>query len=435
MSKYIVCPHVKKDTKYFLMRSNRRRQETKYRICNIITAVIFLTSIGLSSYAEKEIVLGALLPITGDLSSSGEAAKAAIDLAEKDINEYLADTGFDVRVRLIVEDTETKPEIALMKLEELEEEGVRVIIGPGSSASVNQIKSYAEKKGILLISHSSTAPSMAIPEDNVFRFVLDDRSQAEAIARLMWDDGCKAVIPIWRDDVWGNDLMEATKKNFEDLGGTIVNGVGYTPTTANFSAKLEFINSKVSQALAQYNSNSVAVHLMAFKEVEHIFTQAEKYPILSTVRWYGSDGTAINEVLTSNKKAARFATRTDFSNPILGGTMTGKFELVKEEIREKIKREPNIYSLVAYDAVWIATKACIATRGNSIDALMEVVRQEAKQYTGITGWMFLNEEGDRKFGNYDFWNVMEENGNFLWKRVAIYRIDPILPGKVIHISE
>ena len=69
------------------------------------------------------------------------------------------------------------------------------------------------------------------------------------------------------------------------------------------------------------------------------------------------------------------------------------------------------------------------------DALKQAKRQEAKHYTGITGWTFLNEAGDRKFGNYDFWAVTEDNGTFQWKRVAIYRIDPILPGKVIYVKE
>ncbi|MFC2008326.1 hypothetical protein ACFLT0_01380, partial [Chloroflexota bacterium] len=67
--------------------------------------------------------------------------------------------------------------------------------------------------------------------------------------------------------------------------------------------------------------------------------------------------------------------------------------------------------------------------------LKKAVRQEAKQYTGITGWMFLNEAGDRQFGNYDFWTVVEGGDAFQWKRVAIYRIDPILPGRVIYVKE
>ena len=84
--------------------------------------------------------------------------------------------------------------------------GIRIVLGPDSSAEVEAVKAYADENGILLISPSSTAISLAIPGDNVFRFVPDDTQQAETIATLMWEDGIRAVIPIWRGDTWGDDL-------------------------------------------------------------------------------------------------------------------------------------------------------------------------------------------------------------------------------------
>ena len=73
---------------------------------------------------------------------------------------------------------------------------MRVVIGPVCSAEVETIKAYAEENGILLVSPSSVVPSLAIPDDNVFRFCPDATHQAEAIARLMWEDGVRVVIPL-----------------------------------------------------------------------------------------------------------------------------------------------------------------------------------------------------------------------------------------------
>ena len=47
---------------------------------------------------------------------------------------------------------------------------------------------------------------------------------------------------MWRTDVYGNDLLNATKYNFEMLGGRVVDGVGYIPRTGDFSASLNRIN-------------------------------------------------------------------------------------------------------------------------------------------------------------------------------------------------
>ena len=44
------------------------------------------------------------------------------------------------------------------------------------------------------------------------------------------------------------------------------------------------------------------------------------------------------------------------------------------------------------------------------------------------------EAGDRKFGNYDFGVAVEKDGTFQWKHTAVYRIDPILPGKMIYVD-
>jgi branched-chain amino acid transport system substrate-binding protein len=239
---------------------------------------------------QPEVVLGALLPLTGALSSSGESTQAALELAVEDINEYHSSIGSKTSVRLIVEDTETDPAVALEKLQNLAGKGVKIVIGPDSSTEVEAVKAYADKNGILLVSQSSTAPSLAIPGDNVFRFCPDDTHQAEAVAMLMWADGVRVVIPLWRGDVWGDDLSKATKDSFEELGGTVIDGIRYSPTTEDFSAELGYLNSKVSQAIAQYGDvDSVGVYLLAFGEVVPIFIQAQNYTSIAKVKWYGSD--------------------------------------------------------------------------------------------------------------------------------------------------
>jgi ABC-type branched-subunit amino acid transport system substrate-binding protein len=115
---------------------------------------------------------------------------------------------------------------------------IKIIIGPATSAELKATQEYANTNGILLISPSSTAPSLSIAGNNVFRFVPDDTHQAQAISKLMWDDGIRVVIPFWRTDVYGNDFVKAMKHSLQELGGRVDNGVGYIPTTGDFAASL-----------------------------------------------------------------------------------------------------------------------------------------------------------------------------------------------------
>jgi branched-chain amino acid transport system substrate-binding protein len=187
---------------------------------------------------RQTVTLGALLPLTGVSSSLGESEAAALKIATRDINEYLYKSHSSFKIRLIIEDTQTNPLVSLEKTKNLAAKGIKIIIGSATSAELKATQEYANTNGILLISPSSTAPSLSIAGNNVFRFVPDDTHQAQAISKLMRDDGIRVVIPFWRTDVYGNDLVKAMKHSLQELGGRVDNGVGYIPTTGDFAASL-----------------------------------------------------------------------------------------------------------------------------------------------------------------------------------------------------
>ena len=74
-------------------------------------------------------------------------------------------------------------------LKQLAAKNVKIVIGPATSAELQAIRKYADENGILLISPSSTAPSVTIrgnneynhgiPGNNVFRLVPDDTHQSQ----------------------------------------------------------------------------------------------------------------------------------------------------------------------------------------------------------------------------------------------------------------
>ncbi len=387
----------------------------------------------IDSNGKQSITLGALLPLTGASSTLGESEDAAIKIAIKNVNEYFSKSNSNTRVGLIIEDTQTNPAISLEKLKDLAAKGVRIVIGPGTSAEIQEVKDYADKNGILLASPSSTAPSLAVPGDNIFRFVPDDTHQAQAVSKKMWQDGVRVVVPMWRTDVYGDDLLNATKYNFELLGGRVVDGVGYIPRTGDFSASLNRINFmiwdqdlrslslKISQAVAQYGADKVGVYLVAFDEVVPIFIEAENQPGLSMVKWYGSDGSALNDKLVRNIEAAMFAAKTGFVNPIYGvdNNNSYKFRLVDNQIQKAIGRVPRSYAEVAYDAFWVAALTENITGGTKdINSLKKTFLQISDSYAGITGDTSLNEAGDRTHGDYDFWairpNNSDDQSHFAW---------------------
>jgi len=238
-----------------------------------LISIVLLACYGCNSdptgaVSGEEVVFGALLSLTGDGSSSGESAKAALEVAVLDANEYLSRMGSSRRINIVVEDTQTDPEVALEKLESLVEEGVNVVIGPLTSAEVKAAKAYADENDVLLLSPSSSAPSLKIEGDNLFRFVSNDIHQVEVITRWIWErEDIEVVIPMWRGGVWGDDLAKYLTFGFESMGGTVLDGVRYDPAQNDYSVDLASLSAKVSEAVGQYGADVVAVHLVAYGEV------------------------------------------------------------------------------------------------------------------------------------------------------------------------
>jgi branched-chain amino acid transport system substrate-binding protein len=385
------------------------------------------------------ILIGALLPLTGTLSSFGESAEASLRLAVEDVNNQLAKSGSSSRVGLVIEDTKTDPNVAREKVMALASKGIRIVIGPSTSANVAAVKDYADENGILIVSSSSTAPSLSIPNDNVFRFVPDDTHQAEVLAKKMWDEGTRVVIPIWRTDVFGNNLQSLLKDKFEKLGGKVVDGVGYDPPVGNFAASLHRINfivweqelksltQRVNDAVKQYGADKVGVYIVAFDEIVPIMIQANRHQDLQSVRWYGSDGSAQHEGLIKNIEAAEFAVKTNFLNPIYGVETSDRFEKLQERIVQEIDRVPRSYAEVTYDEFWVAALTLnnyTGTQQDDIGSLRQAFINTTNFYIGVTGRTELNDAGDRINGSYDFWAIrplskdVNNKGSFEWTTVT-----------------
>ncbi|MDD4249713.1 MAG: penicillin-binding protein activator, partial [Methanosarcina sp.] len=266
-----------------------------------------IESTGEATSESEDLTIGALLPLTGSLASIGEASQTALEISAEDINSYFSGLGSGKNVEIIVKDTGSDPETALERLKELDEMGIKMVIGPQSSSEAEAVMEYATQNGIILLSTASTTPSLAIPDDNLFRLVPDDTNQGMALATLMNDEGIGSVIPMYRNDLWGNGLVDEVEKSFETLNGTVLEGVIYETENADLSAEVEALNEKVVAATSENGEGSVAVLLCSYGEVTEIFTLARNYPALSEVNWYGTDGMALNRELINDDDAASFA--------------------------------------------------------------------------------------------------------------------------------
>lgn len=380
-----------------------------------------------SSAAEQkpvvEVPIGALLPLTGDLASFGKREQRAIEMAVQDVNRFAESTGAPFRFKLIVEDTRDDPETARNRIQVLAAQGVKAIVGPLSSGETAAVKQFADANRIVVVSQGSTAVSLAIPGDYVFRLAPTDKYQGRVLARLIWQQGYRNVAAIYRNDAWGQGLYEYLKANFEALGGR-VEGVAYDPRAQDLSGEV----SRLADIVARFGDDTAVVMISFEDDGINIIRLSARNPVLSSEVFFGTDGSALS---------SRFLTEVGDEVLKLGGNPSTNYwpasnplqqEFV-QRYRDLYGENPDAYSLNAYDAVWlIALSVMLAGRYDG-EAIAKALPLVAQRYYGVTGSVILDENGDRAYGDYGIFKVERTPQGLDWVLVGIYDVlqDRLVP--------
>jgi len=363
-----------------------------------------------------EVTIGALLPLSGDLAAYGENERAAIEFAVEEVNAFLTKAGAAWTLKVVFEDTQAQPSVALEKVQSLAARGIKFIVGPLSSGEVRNIKEYADANKILVVSHASTAPDLAF-DDYIFRFCPQDKSgQGPAIARLICDEGISTVVAVYRNDIWGTGLVGATETRFKELTGKeFAEKMPYDPSAPDFRT----LAANLASAVETCNADSVLY--IGFEEAVNFFKEAETHSILGTIKWYGSDGTCLYPQLL-DPAVGDFCVATKFTNTIFAPTKSDKYQKVHDKLVSRLGHEPDPYAYVAYDILWALTYSLLTVNKYDSEAVRAVLPTVTESLFGASGWIVLDENGDRKFGDYDLWRIVEveAGAKYEWKLVGTW---------------
>lgn len=368
----------------------------------------------------RTIVVGGLFSLTGDGSTLGRASEAALALAARDINEELEALRVPYRVQVVVTDTKLTPAGAIEGIEALHAAGATIVVGPQSSAEAAAIREYANEHDIILISQASTAFSLAIADDNLFRLAPNDRLEGQAVAALMRADGIEVVVPVWRADAGNTGLKEGLVQFFTAAGGIATNGVSYAPTETSFATTATSLGAAVRAAKNAYPSKKIAVYIAAFEEGAAILDLARLDADLM-LNWYSGDGLTQSQALLASPVIAAFAAATHLAAPAvtLSEQTRDRWQPLSEEIEEEVGFSPDAFSLSVYDAAYAGVMSAIEVR-NQPDLRRASFVRNAQRWWGVTGPLALDAAGDRRIADFDFWTVSQTASGIQWVRTASF---------------
>ncbi len=361
--------------------------------------------------------IGNLQDLSSSLAGQGQDDQATSGFAIQDINAWIQTTPLAGKVvfQQNLQDYKQDNTLTATILNSFYTAGIRVTIGPLNSGTAGAMLPYADSHQIVMISPSSTAPTLALPGDYLFRTPPSDNFQGLADAAELKQSGVQSVVIVYRNDDYGAGLANSTASNFEAVGGNVKAQIPYDPTNPNFIAVLGSVNDAYTSAVSQYGATHVGLYFVMFDEFAQLATQAaSNYPNLlnSPLPWFGVDGEG-NEapIVNSTYSATTVKTRLVASYP--GFTAS---PLTQSICARQLAARGTLctgYTLGTYDDIWLAALAILycapATDFKAVQSgpcMQQVLPSIAAGYMGATGVTLLNTGGDRLYASYQFFCIV-----------------------------
>ena len=190
----------------------------------------------------EPLVIGTLLPLTGNLAFLGPPEVAGARLAVNDIN--AAGGVLGQPVQLIEGDSgDASTDTATQTVDRLLQGGVNAIIGAASSGVSLTVIDRITGSGVVQFSPANTSDQFTDYNDNglYFRSAPPDTLQARALSDLIINDGNNTVGIMALNDPYGTGLMENTRQNLiaAGLAEDSIQTLTYDPQAANYDAEIQ----------------------------------------------------------------------------------------------------------------------------------------------------------------------------------------------------
>jgi len=196
------------------------------------------------------LIVGSMLPATGDLAFLGPPEFAGVEKAILEIDAGGGVLGSPVTY-IEGDSGDTTTDIASQTVDSHLAQGVQAIIGAASSGVSLTVIDKITSNGVVQFSPANTAPALTTYPDNglYFRVSPSDVLQGAVIAADAIDNGVESMAVIARQDPYGEGLKDAVVKDFGAAGGTVTADLLYDPAAPSFEAEVAEIVASGPQAV------------------------------------------------------------------------------------------------------------------------------------------------------------------------------------------
>ena len=331
-----------------------------------------------SSHGNNEVLIDAVLPLSGDVASYGKDSKDGIELAIELANKSQNKFHFTVTY----EDSKGEPKTAVTILEQIfATSKPTALIGENISSSTASMIPIANKNKTLLISPSASAPNLTGISKYFFRVFPSDIEEGAFIANAVAKNIPNAkVCIVYVNNDYGNGLKEVFQKNATNLRLSVLDVFGYEKTNTNFKAiltKVKSLNPDVIYMPGYYQDGA------------EIIKQAKQLGIKA--KFYGGtthEDPKFIEIAGKSTEGFVYPISTGFDINNKDSITLGFIS----EFKNKFNKEPGLVSALGYDCALIIING-VLKNGNNTDAIISYMLN-TKNIVGAAGIMNFDINGD-----------------------------------------
>ena len=226
-----------------------------------LVAVLALLAAGCGGDDEEgtggaPIRIGASLPLTGDFSEPGEAAKRGYEVWVDLVNKNGGLLGRPVEI--VIKDDQSDQNLVVTDYNALiSQDKVDLLLGTFSSLLNLPASAVAERNGMVYVEPAGGSPEMFSRGFKYLFFAQQATAPHQADLFVEWASGLpegeKPVTAAYviADDPFGGPVAEGIQKGLEGAGVKTVYSEVYPPETVNFDAMAAAIAAKKPDVIAQ----------------------------------------------------------------------------------------------------------------------------------------------------------------------------------------
>ncbi|AWX57814.1 branched-chain amino acid ABC transporter substrate-binding protein [Brevibacillus brevis] len=333
----------------------------------------------------REILVGVVLPVTGNNATDGKDMQNAIEMAVKKINDSGGVLGKKLKIE--VADDGCDPQMATTAANKLVSQNVVAVVGGYCSGATLPSSGVFKNANIpMIVPAANSAKLPAQGYDTLFLINGLTPDQAQTAADYMAANQAKKVVLIHDNSAYAKDLADFAKASVEKSGGTVIAYEAINPEEKDFSAlvtKIKGLQPDATYFTGYYAAGGLMVKQFKQKGVSGLFLAGD-----------GSFSEDVIKIAGADNAEGLLITATPTAEFIEGAEA---FTCAYKQAYNNLA--PGPFSALSYNAVNLLADAIGRANSTDHDAIKKAIK-ETKDFKALGQTISFNAQNTLDTSNF-----------------------------------